>query len=309
MVRVTLLAGGVGGAKMAEGFDELDGVELSVIGNIADDAEFHGLWVSPDIDTLTYSLSNRIDRGQGWGVKDESHRALSILEELGSETWMTLGDRDFGLHIYRTNALRQGKSRSEIATYVAQTFGVKCQLILPTDDVVQTRVRVSKGWISFQQYFVREQCKPDVLELDFTNIVKAKPTQTALDAIGNAELIIIAPSNPLVSIDPIVNIPGLRDAIQSSPASTIAVSPLIDGKAVKGPAARMMESLDMRADALGVADHYKGLADKMIIDHADDALSEQIKSLGMDTQCEQTLMDSSHDKVALARAILQGAIQ
>jgi len=306
MVRVTLLAGGVGGAKMAEGFDGLDGVELSVIGNIADDSEFHGLWVSPDIDTITYSLSNRIDRAQGWGVGDESHRALSVIQELGNETWMTLGDRDFGLHIYRTNALRQGKSRSEIATHVAQTFGVKCKIVLPTDDVVQTRVRVAKGWLSFQQYFVREQCKPEVLELEFTGIEKARPTPEALKAISSAELIIFAPSNPLVSIDPILNISGMRDALLSSPASKIAVNPLIDGKAVKGPAARMMSALGMRADALGVAEHYKNLVDKMIIDHADAALSEQINALGMSTQIEQTLMTTGHDKTALANAIIQG---
>jgi len=307
MMRVTLLAGGVGGAKMAEGFDGLDGVELSVIGNIADDSEFHGLWVSPDIDTLTYSLSNRIDRAQGWGVGDESHRALSVIQELGNETWMTLGDRDFGLHIYRTNALRQGKSRSEIASHVAHTFGVKCQIILPTDDVVQTRVRVAKGWLSFQEYFVREQCEPEVLELEFTGIEKAKPTQTALDAIGKAELVIFAPSNPLVSIDPTLKIPGIRDALIASSAPKIAVSPLIDGKAVKGPAVNMMVSLGMRADALGVAEHYQGLVDKMIVDHADAALSEQINAFGISTQCEQTLMTTSQDKTALAQAIIQGA--
>ncbi len=306
MLKVTLLAGGVGGAKMAEGFDGLEGVELSVIGNIADDAEFHGLWVSPDIDTLTYSLANRIDRAQGWGVADESHRALSVLNELGDDTWMTLGDRDFGLHIYRTNALRQGQSRSEIAAHVARVFGVTSQIILPTDDVVQTRVRVSSGWLTFQEYFVREQCKPEVMALEFEGIGAARPTPAALEAINSADLIVIAPSNPLVSIDPILNIPGIRAAIGAAKARKIAVSPLIDGKTIKGPAAGMMASLGLRADAYGIAGHYQGLIDTLVIDHADSALSNQINALNLAAICEHTLMQTRADKIALAQAIIGG---
>ena len=242
-MKVTLLAGGVGGAKMAEGFDGLEGVELSVIGNIADDAEFHGLWVSPDIDTLTYSLANRIDRAQGWGVADEGHRALSVLEELGDETWMTLGDRDFGLHIYRTNALRIGATRSEVADHVAQVFGVESRILLPTDDVVQTRVRTALGWLSFQEYFVREQCKPEVLELAYDGIEAATPTEAALVAIAEADLIVLAPSNPLVSITPILDVLGIREAVVSAAAPVLAVSPLIAGKVVKGPADRIERSV------------------------------------------------------------------
>jgi LPPG:FO 2-phospho-L-lactate transferase len=306
MRKVTLLAGGVGGAKMAEGLDGLEGVKLSVIGNIADDAEFHGLWVSPDIDTLTYSLSNRIDRAQGWGVADESHRALRVLSELGNDTWMTLGDTDFGLHIHRSHALRQGQSRSDIAAHVAQMFGVKSQIILPTDDVVQTRVRVASGWLTFQEYFVRERCKPEVLALEFEGIEKARPTPAALASINTADLIVIAPSNPLVSIDPILSIPGIRAAIHAASAPKTAVSPLIDGKTIKGPAARMMASLGLRADALGVAQHYQGLIDTLVIDHADSALSDQITALGMAATCQQTLMQTRADKIALARAITGG---
>jgi len=306
MRKVTLLAGGVGGAKMAEGFDALDNVDLSIIGNIADDAAFHGLWVSPDIDTLTYSLAGRIDRTQGWGVANESHRALAVLSELGNDTWMTLGDRDFGLHIYRTNALKQGQSRSEIAAHVAQVFGVKAQIILPTDDVVQTRVRVAVGWLSFQEYFVREQCRPEVLELDFQGIKIAHPTKTALNAISTADLIVIAPSNPLVSIDPILNIPGIRAALAAASAPKIAVSPLIDGKVVKGPADRMMTALGLRADALGVAQHYGDLIDTMVIDHADAGLADSIRALGIHAVCQQTLMQTLDDKTSLASAILAG---
>jgi len=305
MMKITLLAGGVGGAKMAEGFDGLEGVELSVIGNIADDASFHGLWVSPDIDTLTYSLAGRIDRAQGWGVADESHRALSVLSELGDDTWMTLGDRDFGLHIYRSHALAQGQSRGEIAAHVARVFGVKSHILLPTDDMVQTRVRVAAGWLSFQEFFVREQCKPEVLELAYEGIEAAKPTDAALAAIADADLIVLAPSNPLVSITPILEVPGIRSAVMAAKAKVVAVSPLIAGKVVKGPADRMMKALGLRADALGVAEYYMGVVDHMVIDTLDAGLSEEIMALGQGCTVLQTLVSERAEKVALAAGIVE----
>ncbi len=304
MMKVTLLAGGVGGAKMAEGFDGLAGVELSVIGNIADDAEFHGLWVSPDIDTLTYSLAGRIDRAQGWGVADESHRALSVLNELGDDAWMTLGDRDFGLHIYRSHALAEGQSRSEIAAHVARVFGVKSKILLPTDDIVQTRVRVAAGWLSFQEYFVREQCKPEVLELEYEGIEAAKPTEAAMAAIARADMIVLAPSNPLVSITPILEVQGIREAVQAAKAKVVAVSPLIAGKVVKGPADRMMKALGLRADALGVAEYYRGVVDHMVIDTLDVGLKPEIMALGQGCTVLPTLMTERADKEALAAGIL-----
>jgi len=304
-MRVTLLAGGVGGAKMAEGFDGLEGVELSVIGNVADDAEFHGLWVSPDIDTLTYSLAGRIDRKQGWGVEDEGHRALSVLEELGDDTWMTLGDRDFGLHIYRTNALRMGATRSEVADHVAQVFGVKSKILLPTDDVVQTRVRTAAGWLSFQEYFVREQCNPEVLELAYDGLEDARPTQAALAAIAEADLILLAPSNPLVSITPILDVPEIRAAVKAAEAPVWAVSPLINGKVVKGPADQMMKALGLRADALGIAEFYNGLIDGLVIDELDAGLAEEIMALGTGCSVLPTLMTSRAEKEALAAGILE----
>jgi LPPG:FO 2-phospho-L-lactate transferase len=290
---------------MAEGFDGLEGVELSVIGNIADDAAFHGLWVSPDIDTLTYSLAGRIDRTQGWGVADESHRALSVLNELGADTWMTLGDRDFGLHIYRSHALAQGQSRSEIAAHVARVFGVKSKILLPTDDIVQTRVRVASGWLSFQEYFVRDQCKPEVLELAYEGIEAAKPTEATLAAIDEADLIVLAPSNPLVSITPILEVPDIRSAVTAAKAKVAAVSPLIAGKVVKGPAARMMKALGLRADALGVADYYKGVVDHMVIDTLDVGLKPEIMALGQGCIVLPTLMTERAEKEALAAGIVE----
>ncbi|MEM6304894.1 MAG: 2-phospho-L-lactate transferase [Pseudomonadota bacterium] len=300
MIRVTLLAGGVGGAKMAEGFAALDNVDLTVIGNVADDEEFHGLWVSPDIDTMLYTLSGRINRDQGWGLADEGRRALDMLGDLGAETWMFLGDRDFGLHIWRTERLRRGDSASEITRDIAQAFGVKPRILLPTDDRVQTRVKVAEGWLTFQEYFVRHQCKPEVEALRIEGLTDARPTQSALAALAEADLIVIAPSNPLVSIAPILGITGITENLTRAAAPVYAVSPLIAGRVVKGPADRMMQALGLRADAVGLAEGYRGVADVMVIDTADQTHVSEIETLGMQAQVTDIMMPDSAGKARLA---------
>lgn len=306
--KVVLLAGGVGGAKMAEGLASLDGIDLSIIGNVADDEVFHGLWVSPDIDTVTYSLAGMIDRKQGWGVADEGKRALGILNQLGEETWMTLGDKDLGLHIYRTMRRKNGDRPFDIARHIARSFGVKPDILLPTDDVIQTRLETDMGWLSFQQYFVREQCKPTVSSLRFDGVELARPTPEALTALAEADIIVFAPSNPLVSIAPTLAIPDIRKAVEEAQAVKIAVSPLIAGKVVKGPADRMMTALGMRADSLGIAEHYAGLIDLLVIDEADATLSPDIKALGIAPITEAILMKSQADKTRLAEQVIQHAL-
>ena len=304
-LRVTLLAGGVGGAKMAEGLAALPDVELTVIGNVADDDEFHGLWVSPDIDTMIYTLSDRINRDQGWGVADEGRRALDTLSELGRVTWMFLGDRDFGLHIHRTAQLRAGVKPQEVTRQIAEAFGVGPRILLPTEDRVQTRVRTDTGWLSFQEYFVREQCKPEVLDLEILGLGDARPTPEAVAAIDVADLIVIAPSNPLVSIDPILGVRGLKTALAEAAAPVIAVSPLVAGKVVKGPADKMMRAMGMRADAVGVAEHYRGVADSLVIDHADAALGDEIAALGVTPVCRDIMMPDATEKARLARELIE----
>ena len=304
MIRVTLIAGGVGGAKMAEGLAALDNVELSIIGNVADDAQFHGLWVSPDIDTMLYTLSGRINREQGWGVADEGQRALNVLEELGAPVWMFLGDKDFGLHIYRTERLNNGDKPSAITHDIATAFGIKSSILLPTDDTIQTQIRTSDGWISFQEYFVRERCAPKVLEIKYDGIETARITDASIDALKNADLIVIAPSNPLVSILPILNIEGMREAIISAPAPVIGVSPIIAGKVVKGPADKMLSSTGHRADCVGVANIYKGLAQHFVIDDQDGALAGEIASLGIQPHTTDILMPDASNKMRLATEIL-----
>ena len=302
--KVTLIAGGVGGAKMAEGFAALDEVELSIIGNIADDDEFHGLWVSPDIDTITYTLADLINREQGWGVHDESLRGLEVLNALGEETWMTLGDRDFGLHVYRTMRRLKGDRPSKIASDVANKFGVKAKIILPTDEVVRTQVKTANGWVSFQEYFVKHQCAPEVLSLKYEGIHKAKATPEALEAIRSADRIVIAPSNPLVSIAPILKIDGIANAVKQSSAPVVAVSPIIAGKVVKGPADRMLLSLGMRADVVGVADCYANLANALVVDNADISFFEEIEAIGLRAVGSEIFMRTKQDKERLAKDIL-----
>ncbi|EEA96752.1 2-phospho-L-lactate transferase [Pseudovibrio sp. JE062] len=303
-VKVTLIAGGVGGAKMAEGLYHLENVELSIIGNIADDDAFHGLWVSPDIDTLTYTLADVIDRKQGWGVADESHRALETLSKLGDDTWMSLGDRDVGLHIYRTHRRRQGDRPTLIAQDIARSFGLTCDLILPTDDVVQTRVKTDAGWLSFQEYFVKERCAPEVRELHYDHIEEAHATEEALKVLAEADLIVIAPSNPLVSILPILKVPGILEAVKAAKAPKIGVSPIINGGVVKGPADRMLASLGFESTAFGVAQIYADFLDCFVIDHADEQHISAINGLGLSTSQDAILMKTREDKVRLAAELL-----
>ncbi|CUK27443.1 LPPG:FO 2-phospho-L-lactate transferase [Cognatishimia activa] len=304
MTKVTLLAGGVGGAKMAEGFAALDDVDLTIIGNVADDEEFHGLWVSPDIDTMLYTLSGRINRAQGWGLADEGRRGLDMLTDLGADTWMFLGDRDFGLHIYRTERLRRGDRPTEITADIAKSFGITSRLILPTDDRVQTRVRTEAGWLSFQEYFVRERCAPEVLELTYEGLEDARMTAEASSALAEADLIVIAPSNPLVSIGPILGTAGLRDALKTASAPVVAVSPLIAGKVVKGPADRMLAGLGHRADAVGVAALYENLADHLLIDNSDTALAGEISAKGIAPHATDILMPDLAGRARLAGEIM-----
>lgn len=301
---VLLLAGGVGGAKMAEGllYSQLRH-EFSILGNIGDDQEIHGLWVSPDIDTLTYTLTDRIDRDKGWGLKNETNRTLDALQMLGADTWMYLGDLDFATHIYRTEQRKKGIRPSVIASNIARKMGLSIPLILPTDDNVQTRVNTNNGWLDFQSYFVRYQCQPTIKEITFHGAEQAQATPEALAAIAAADLIIFAPSNPIVSIGAILAVDDIRQAIIQSSAHKLAVSPIIAGKTIKGPADKMMTACGFRSDALGVAQCYQSLIDTLVIDELDRALAEDISDLGITPVVLNTLMKNRDDKAQLANHI------
>lgn len=302
---ITVLAGGVGGAKMAEGLAlSRYGEQLNIIGNVADDQQFHGLWVSPDIDTLTYTLAGLIDPDKGWGLAAESNRTLDALNRLGADTWMYLGDQDFATHIYRTEQRNRGVRPSEIARHIARRLGVTANIILPTDDCIQTRVKTDQGWLDFQDYFVREQCQPQIEQIAIQGIEQATATTEALQAITDADLIIFAPSNPIVSIGAILDIPGIRQALVATSAYKVAVSPLINGKTVKGPAGQMMTAAGYRCDQQGVADCYRGLIDALVIDSSDRCEAAGLIASGLAVLSIPTLMTTRQHKIDLAEALV-----
>ena len=308
-LNITLLAGGVGGAKAAEGLAKSQyASSTKIIGNIADDDEFHGLWVSPDIDTLIYSLGDQIDRQQGWGRKNETHQVLNELKALGQDTWMTLGDLDLATHIYRTNLKHQGVSASEITERLAKRHGVSVPILLPTNDVVQTRVKTPLGWLSFQEFFVREHCQSDVLDIEYHGIADAKPTPQALEQIANSDLIIIAPSNPIVSIGAILAVPEIQQAVEKSGAYIIAISPLIGGKTVKGPADKMLESAGKSIDSTGIYDCYHTFLQAMVIDGIDQEDVAWLQAQGLDVLVTPTLMKTPEEKTALLTKVVEFAL-
>ncbi|WP_409525187.1 2-phospho-L-lactate transferase [Nitrincola sp. MINF-07-Sa-05] len=323
-LRITLLAGGVGGAKMAEGLmhshycnshycnshfcnsnESQNSNPLKIIGNVADDQTFHGLWVSPDIDTLIYTLADMIDRDKGWGLAGDTDHTLKALNRLGRETWMLLGDQDFATHIYRTEQRALGVRPSEIAANIARQLGVKAEILLPTDDVIQSWVSTDKGWLDFQDYFVRERCEPAVKSFTVIGADNATPTPEALRAIAEADLLVLAPSNPIASIGAILAVPGIRQAVLDTSAYRIAVSPLIQGETVKGPADKMMQASGFSADVLGVADCYQGLIDGMLIDQLDRDAISHLQARGLDVLATDTLMQSRQSKIRVAETLVQ----
>tara|TARA_R110000744_G_scaffold203536_3_gene322441 strand:- start:18388 stop:19371 length:984 start_codon:yes stop_codon:yes gene_type:complete len=309
-MKVVLLCGGVGGSKMAEGlYHSSYSGKLSIVGNVADDQEFHGLWVSPDIDTLTYTLADVIDSQKGWGLRNETDNTLNALNRLGCDTWMYLGDQDFATHIYRTQQRTIGVRPTEIASTIAKKLGVKANIVLPTDQVIQNRVRTAQGWQDFQSYFVKNGCQDEILELDLMGIEQAYATTEVLTTIANADLIIIAPSNPIVSISPILAIPGIKDALQKASAPIIAVSPIINGKTVRGPADQMMNVAGFSADVMGVAECYQGIIDGIVIDKNDQHLKSQLTQRNLQVMVTDTLMVDRKSKVELADAVVNHMMQ
>jgi LPPG:FO 2-phospho-L-lactate transferase len=307
--KVTLLAGGIGGAKLAEAYEKMTTVDLTVVPNVGDDDEFHGLWVSPDVDTITYTLSDRVNREFGWGVKNETLNALTTLKELGEEAWMTLGDKDLGLHIYRTHQIKLGKLKSEITEKVAKAFGIKSKILLPTDEVLQTQIKTDKGVMSLQEYFVKNRCEPNVLDLLFFNSENTHLNPKVITAIETADLIIIAPSSTLLIILPILKINGMREILQKLKEKVCVVSPIIDGKAIKGPTIKIMNSMGYDSTSLGIAKFYESLASKIVCDTSDENLKEEIQEQIPNVFFTSTLMKTLEDKIRLAEEIISSMIQ
>ncbi len=301
---VTVLAGGVGGAKMAHGFQQvLEPGQLTVVVNVADDFEHWGLQISPDLDTVLYTLAGIADPLTGWGIAHDTHHALEAMGRYGAPTWFSIGDRDLATHLRRTHALRAGASLTDVSRALSAALGVPSQIVPATDDPVRTLVGTDAGELDFQTYFVRRRQADEVRGIRFDGIEHARAGAAAMAAVASADLVVIAPSNPLVSIAPILELAGMRDAVHA--ASTIAVSPIVAGRALKGPADRMLASLGHEPTALGVARLYAGLVDRFVIDEADAALAPQVEAAGVPVSVLPTVMRGDAERASLARAILR----
>ena len=304
---VLALSGGIGGAKLALGlYRVLPPGALTVVANTGDDFEHLGLSISPDLDTLLYTLAGIDNLETGWGRRDETWTFMAALEALGGETWFKLGDGDLATHVERTRRRRAGESLSAITDDFRRRFRISARLLPMSDDPVRTRLLTEEGWLDFQDYFVRRRCAPAVREIIFSGASTARPPPDFLAALADDDLrlVVICPSNPLISIDPILAVPGLRQALRECTAPVVAVSPLIGGKAVKGPTAKMMAELGMPVDAATVARHYHDILNIYVADEADAAV---LSGLSMPTVLTQTLMQTLEDRERLARHVLAAA--
>ena len=305
---MTVLAGGVGGAKLAHGV-AMSGSPLVIVGNTADDVELYGLAISPDLDTVMYTLAGVANSETGWGVQGETHAALDAMRRLGEDTWFTLGDRDLATHIVRSARLRAGEPLSAVTAALATALGVRASLLPMTDQRVATMIDTPRGRLEFQEYFVRGGHRDEVLGITFQGIEAARPGPGVLAALTEADVVVIAPSNPLVSVGPVLAVPGVRHALAGSPARRAAVSPVIGGHALRGPAAAMLRTLGHDVSALGVARLYQGLVDVMCIDEQDEHLAPAIVELGMRVVVTDTVMADEAGRERLARYVVAAALE
>jgi len=310
-VRVVALAGGTGGAKLAHGLQlALPPGELTVIVNTGDDTERHGLLVMPDHDAVMYMLDGRFDDARGWGIVGETWNVMSELERYGEEGWFRLGDRDFATHIARNSRQRAGVSLTDAVIGLQRARDIPTTILPMTDTPVRTQVRTDDGWLDFQEYFVHRHQAPDVHEIRYAGVEAARPTPQVAAALGTAEVVIVGPSNPFVSIGPILAVPDLQDAIaaaRSRGVPVVAVSGIVGGKALKGPADRMLASLGQETSALGVARLYADLVSGFVLDAVDTALEPAIRALGVRTLVTDTIMADDAGRARLARAVLEFA--
>lgn len=305
-MKVCALAGGVGGAKLAAGLqDALPPGDLSVVVNTADDFELWGLHISPDLDTVMYTLAGIANPETGWGIEGETFDALEMLERYGEDVWFKLGDRDLATHILRTTRLRAGEPLTGITRDLSAALGVSSVILPMSDDFVSTVLKTPEGVLEFQDYFVRRSQRDEVLGVELRGIEEARMTRGVLDSLEEADLIVLCPSNPAVSIGPILSVPGMREALETSSVPKVAVSPIVGGRALKGPADRMLASLGHEVSATGVAKIYKGLVDGMVIDRVDEEERAGVEALGMRVLATEAIMRDAADRTRLAREVME----
>lgn len=306
------LAGGVGGARFADGLSRaLPAGGLTVIVNIGDDFEHLGLKICPDLDTVCYTLAGLANPETGWGLQDETYFAFEALKTLGGPGWFRLGDRDLATHLERTRRLGQGETVSQITADFCKRWRVAAQVLPVSDDPVPTIVLTEAGELAFQEYFVHQQCQPRVTGFRFDGAARVHPAPGVLEVLRTADLLVICPSNPWVSVDPILAIPGVRQAIaaRQNDLPVVAVSPIIAGRTIKGPAAKMFAELGIHPTPAAVARHYQGLVSAMVIDQQDQPFSSQIQKMGMDVFVTDTIMRDHAQRLRLAQETLKFVLQ
>lgn len=302
-LRVTALAGGVGGAKLVDGLAAvLPGSHLTVVVNTGDDFEHLGLTICPDLDTVTYTLAGLAHPERGWGRVDETWNFMDALGRLGGPTWFRLGDRDLALHIERTQRLRAGESLSAITAQFCKALGIAARILPMSDQPVRTIVKSDQGELAFQDYFVALRCEPRVNGFRYDGVGTAKPAPGVLDALQEADIVVMCPSNPWVSLDPILALPGMQEAIGER--TVVGVSPIIAGQTIKGPAAKMYAELGFEPSALSVAEHYRQLLSVFLIDHVDHSLASAIEAIGVRVCVKDIVMKDRQDRIRLAKEAL-----
>ena len=305
-MRVTALAGGVGAARFLTGLVQLIREEdLSVIVNTGDDIELFGLHISPDVDIVTYTLAGVVDGEKGWGIRGDSFCCLDRLKRYQvSGTWFNVGDQDLATHLYRTQRLAQGASLADIAGEVSHSLGLKTKILPMSNERFETRITTPRGNMHFEEYFVRDQCRDEILGIQFDGVESAKPAPQVVDALLDADRVIVCPSNPFVSIGTILSVRGIREALQQTKARVTAISPIVAGMALKGPADKMLQSAGLEVSAYSVAKLYADFLDAFVIDERDVAEKMRIEKLGVDVSVTNTIMKSLEDKISLAKATL-----
>ena len=306
----TVLAGGVGASRFLQGLVQVvDGAEITVISNTGDDVEMFGLHVSPDTDIVIYALAGAVNPETGWGLTGDTFAVVDQLQRFGYERWFNLGDRDLAMAIHRTRLLHSGEPMDAIVAALARDWGLGCRVIPMSNQPVRTRIIGPDGDVPFQDYMVKLRTEVEVRGVEFDGADRAVAAPGVIEALRESRMVILAPSNPVVSIGPILAVPGIRDALAATGATRVAISPIIAGEVVKGPAAKMLQTLGHEVSAVGVARIYSGLIDVMVIDEQDRALAPRIEALGMGCLVTDTIMSSDAKKAALAEVVLKAAAQ
>ena len=308
-MKVTALAGGTGAAKLLRGLVRvINPGDLTVIGNTGDDAQVWGLHVSPDLDTVIYALAGRLDVTRGWGLADESFHCLDAMAALGGDTWFNLGDRDLATHLVRTHALRAGRTLSEVTAELARRLGISTRVLPMSDEPVRTRIETPDGWLDFQEYFVREKAQPTVRSVAYVGAERARPAPGVVEAIRDADAVLVCPSNPVTSVGPILAVPGVIDALRAS-RTVVGVSPIIGSAPVSGPAGTLMRARALEVSAAGVASAYAPWLRTLVVDATDPDAAAAVPKQGVRAAVANTLMTDRASEIALARVVLEQMLE